>query len=48
VIAEGVEIAAQRDFLNDAGCPDYQGYFYSRPMPLAQFLAFARRKFTLM
>ncbi len=48
VIAEGVENAAQRDFLNDAGCPDYQGYFYSRPMPLAQFLAFARRKSSLV
>ena len=42
VIAEGVENEAQRDFLNQAGCPDYQGYFYSRPLPLDQFLAFAR------
>ncbi len=42
VIAEGVENEAQRDFLNQAGCPEYQGYFYSKPLPLDQFLAFAR------
>jgi diguanylate cyclase (GGDEF)-like protein len=43
VIAEGVEIAAQRDFLRDAGCHAYQGYFFSRPLPIAGFEALARR-----
>ena len=42
VIAEGVENEAQRNFLNQAGCPEYQGYFYSKPLPLDQFLVFAR------
>ncbi|MBE7458922.1 MAG: EAL domain-containing protein [Zoogloeaceae bacterium] len=37
VVAEGVETAEQRDFLNDIGCTKYQGYFYSRPLPLAEF-----------
>lgn len=37
VIAEGVESAAQRDFLNDAGCHGYQGYFFSQPMPVDDF-----------
>lgn len=37
VIAEGVETAAQRDFLADHGCLAYQGYFFNRPMALAQF-----------
>ena len=32
VIAEGVETAAQRDFLISAGCHVYQGYFFSRPL----------------
>lgn len=33
VIAEGVETAAQRDFLASHGCLAYQGYFFSRPLP---------------
>jgi EAL domain-containing protein (putative c-di-GMP-specific phosphodiesterase class I) len=39
VIAEGVESAAQRDFLRQEGCDQSQGYFYSRPLPAAQFEA---------
>jgi predicted signal transduction protein with EAL and GGDEF domain len=42
VIAEGVETGAQRDFLADAGCHAYQGYFFSRPLPVADFEAIAR------
>ena len=34
VIAEGVETEAQREFLLANGCSDYQGYLYSKPMPL--------------
>ncbi|MEO8298983.1 MAG: EAL domain-containing protein [Burkholderiales bacterium] len=37
VVAEGVETAAQRDFLLAAGCDEAQGYFYAKPVPLAQF-----------
>ncbi|MDO9167038.1 MAG: EAL domain-containing protein [Rhodoferax sp.] len=43
VIAEGVETAAQRDFLASQGCHAYQGYLFSRPLPLGEFEAFARR-----
>lgn len=43
VIAEGVEAEAQRDFLIDSGCHDMQGYFFSRPLPLKEFEAFAQR-----
>jgi EAL domain-containing protein (putative c-di-GMP-specific phosphodiesterase class I) len=35
VIAEGVEIEAQRHFLAGLGCHAYQGYLFSRPMPMA-------------
>ena len=35
VIAEGVEIEAQRSFLAGLGCHAYQGYLFSRPMPMA-------------
>jgi EAL domain-containing protein (putative c-di-GMP-specific phosphodiesterase class I) len=37
VIAEGVETSAQRDFLADAGCHAYQGYYSSRPLPIDLF-----------
>jgi diguanylate cyclase (GGDEF)-like protein/PAS domain S-box-containing protein len=37
VIAEGVETEAQRNFLADNGCLSYQGYLFSRPLPLAAF-----------
>jgi diguanylate cyclase (GGDEF)-like protein/PAS domain S-box-containing protein len=42
VIAEGVETEAQRDFLASVGCQAYQGYFFSRPLPLADFERFVR------
>ena len=43
VIAEGVETQAQRDFLESSGCHAYQGYFFSRSLPVDQFEAFAVR-----
>ena len=44
VIAEGVETAAQLDFLTTSGCHAYQGYFFSRPLPLQGFEEYARQK----
>jgi EAL domain-containing protein (putative c-di-GMP-specific phosphodiesterase class I) len=43
VIAEGVELQAQADFLAHLGCHAYQGYLFSRPLPLAAFETFAKR-----
>lgn len=40
VIAEGVEAEAQLEFLNLHGCDAYQGYLFSRPLPLEEFEAF--------
>jgi diguanylate cyclase (GGDEF)-like protein len=37
VIAEGVETEAQRAFLVNLGCPNYQGYLCSPPLPIANF-----------
>lgn len=37
VIAEGVETEAQRDFLAGLGCHAYQGYLFSRPLPIEAF-----------
>ncbi len=42
VIAEGVEIEAQREFLASFGCHAYQGYLFSRPLPVDDFERFAR------
>ncbi len=39
VIAEGVEMEAQRSFLAGLGCHAYQGYLFGRPMPLAELEA---------
>ena len=44
VIAEGVETQAQRDFLASSGCNAFQGYFFSRPLPIAGFEEFALRR----
>jgi len=43
VIAEGVETLEQREFLADMGCPSYQGYLFSRPLPLQDFEALVKR-----
>ncbi len=37
VIAEGVETEAQRQFLAERGCLVYQGYLFSKPLPLSDF-----------
>lgn len=42
VTAEGVETAAQRDFLREQGCDYLQGYFISRPVPPDEFERFAQ------
>lgn len=43
VIAEGVETEEQRDLLADLGCRSYQGYLFSKPIPLQEFEVLARR-----
>lgn len=39
VIAEGVETAAQADFLRSIGCEYIQGYLYAKPMPEQEYEA---------
>ncbi len=43
VVAEGVEVPAQADWLLQEGASLFQGYLYSRPLPEAQLLEFMQR-----
>ncbi|MBT8448450.1 MAG: EAL domain-containing protein [Gammaproteobacteria bacterium] len=41
-IAEGIEYQSQSDVLQQHHCAEGQGYFFSRPLPIAEFEAFLR------
>lgn len=40
IVAEGVETETQRDFLEEHGCHSFQGYLFSRPLPLPELMSF--------
>ena len=44
VTAEGVETPEQLNFLNMHGCNQFQGYLFSRPLPLHEFTALLAQK----
>jgi EAL domain-containing protein (putative c-di-GMP-specific phosphodiesterase class I) len=37
IIAEGVELIEQVDYLKSIGCDQYQGYYFSKPLPNEEF-----------
>lgn len=39
MIAEGIETKEQLEFLNSTTCDMAQGYYFSKPLPPAQFEA---------
>jgi diguanylate cyclase (GGDEF)-like protein/PAS domain S-box-containing protein len=39
VVAEGVETMEQETFLHEHACTEMQGYYFSRPIPAAEFAA---------
>ncbi|TCV89611.1 PAS domain S-box protein [Sulfurirhabdus autotrophica] len=44
VIAEGVENEAQCQFLELRGCQAFQGFLFSKPLPLGEFMDFIKNK----
>lgn len=43
VIAEGIEEKPQEEHLRALGCDEVQGFFYAKPMPEEEFLAFLKK-----
>jgi EAL domain-containing protein (putative c-di-GMP-specific phosphodiesterase class I) len=41
VVCEGVENKAQLALVQQLGCDEVQGYYFAKPMPSNEFLAFA-------
>jgi EAL domain-containing protein (putative c-di-GMP-specific phosphodiesterase class I) len=39
VVVEGVETPEQLEFLNELGCEQYQGYYFSKPVSDEEFEA---------
>ena len=46
-IAEGAEIQGQLDFLADLNCELYQGYFFSKPLPVDEFEKLLFKEFSI-
>ncbi|WKY60091.1 EAL domain-containing protein [Vibrio sp. SNU_ST1] len=42
VLAEGIEEKEQLEFLDRAGCHEVQGFYFAKPMPLDDFVLFAK------
>ena len=44
LVAEGIETQEQLDFLKDAKCDKYQGYYCSKPMPNSEFMEWVKNR----
>ena len=47
VTAEGVETAAQFEFLKSVGCDYIQGYYFGKPQPAEDFAALLQKNFMM-
>jgi len=43
IVAEGVETKEQVELLSTLGCDYLQGYFFSKPLPASQLIAYSTR-----
>ncbi len=43
VVAEGVETKQQYEYLQKAGCDEYQGYYFSKPIPPEELIGFLEK-----
>lgn len=43
VVAEGIEAPEELEFLTDLECDQFQGYFFSRPLPNSEFIKFVEQ-----
>lgn len=43
VLAEGVETKEQKDILTSLGCDRFQGYYFARPLPKDELIAFFKK-----
>ena len=43
LVAEGIETQDEIDAMHDEGMDYIQGYYYSRPLPMNEFLDFCRQ-----
>jgi len=48
VIAEGVETAEQLQYLKDNDCDHYQGYYFSKPLPIEEFEALLNIRYPVL
>lgn len=44
VLAEGVETTEQVEILRASGCDFIQGYYYARPLPASQMIAYLNKE----
>lgn len=44
IVAEGVENEEQRAFLNGIGCEQAQGYYFSRPLPIGEYMTWLKER----
>jgi len=47
VVAEGVEEQEQLDLIREFGCDQYQGYFFSKPIPAEEFKSLLKQSFAI-
>jgi EAL domain-containing protein (putative c-di-GMP-specific phosphodiesterase class I) len=45
IVAEGVETIEMVNALKELGCDYFQGYYYSRPIPKTDFVAFIKQNY---